>query len=577
MKWFSNLKVASKVLLSCLILIIFTVAISVSSLMLLNQADDSFQSFYADRFVPVRELNRMAKNVLQMRINMMAELVAFQNNDAAEMDRRVKSSADLAEQNAKIWEDYLKTEIVDEEEIIKNRIEDLEKRRTLVRTEFARALHNNDIELAEEKSNEWVTLYRESKTAMDNMMQCQQDYANKLREDREAASRFALLFNIAMLTVSILLGIIITIVLARAISKPVAKGLKFAQDLANGDFRNRIDLDQNDELGQLGKALNTAADDLENTMTEIIVGVQNLVQAINEISAGNENLSQRTSEQASSLEEIASTIEENTATINKNADNSIEANKLSKNTSVLAEDGGTVMDEALSSINDINESSKKIEEIISVINEIAFQTNLLALNAAVEAARAGEQGRGFAVVAGEVRNLAQRSGNASKEIATLIQETLGRVGKGTELTNKAGESLREIISSINDVSRFISEIAVASEEQKRGTEQINMAVSELDSMTQQNAGLVEETASASEEMSNQAKELLQKVEKFKVRESKTQSAVQNRAIHIKSLEKKPAAYRQESQQKPNQVQRNGNVKKQDDIEKILTNDGFESF
>ncbi|MBN2772108.1 MAG: MCP four helix bundle domain-containing protein [Spirochaetes bacterium] len=577
MKWFSNLKVASKVLLSCLILIIFTVAISVSSLMLLNQAEDSFQSFYADRFVPVRELNRMAKNVLQMRINMMAELVAFQNNDAAEMDRRVKSSADLAEQNAKIWEDYLKTEIVDEEEIIKNRIEDLEKRRTLVRTEFARALHNNDIELAAEKSNEWVKIYQESKTAMDNMMQFQQDYANKLRDDMEAASRFALLFNISMLSVSILFGIIITIVLARAISKPVAKGLKFAQDLANGDFRNRIDLDQNDELGQLGKALNTAADDLENTMTEIIVGVQNLVQAINEISAGNENLSQRTSEQASSLEEIASTIEENTATINKNADNSIEANKLSKNTSVLAEDGGTVMDEALSSINDINESSKKIEEIISVINEIAFQTNLLALNAAVEAARAGEQGRGFAVVAGEVRNLAQRSGNASKEIATLIQETLGRVGKGTELTNKAGESLREIISSINDVSRFISEIAVASEEQKRGTEQINMAVSELDSMTQQNAGLVEETASASEEMSNQAQELLQKVEKFKVRESKTQSAVQNRAIHIKSLEKKPAAYRQESQQKPNQVQRNGNVKKQDDIEKILTNDGFESF
>ncbi|HRX17095.1 MAG TPA: methyl-accepting chemotaxis protein [Spirochaetota bacterium] len=577
MKWFSNLKVASKVLLSCLILIIFTVAISVSSLMLLNQADDHFQSFYADRFIPVRELNRMAKNVLQMRINMMAELVAYENNDAAEMDRRMKSSAELAEQNAKIWEEYLKGNIAGDEEVLKNKIEDLEKRRTLVRAEFGRALHNNDLELAAEKSSEWVTIYRESKTAMDNMMQFQQDNANKLREDMDASSRFALLFNIAMLTISVFLGIIITIVLARAISRPVAKGLKFAQDLANGDFRNRIDLDQNDELGQLGKALNTAADDLENTMTEIIVGVQNLVQAITEISAGNENLSQRTSEQASSLEEIASTIEENTATINKNADNSIEANKLSKNTSVLAEDGGTVMDEALSSINDINESSKKIEEIISVINEIAFQTNLLALNAAVEAARAGEQGRGFAVVAGEVRNLAQRSGNASKEIATLIQETLGRVGKGTELTNKAGESLREIISSINDVSRFISEIAVASEEQKRGTEQINMAVSELDSMTQQNAGLVEETASASEEMSNQAQELLQKVEKFKVRESKTQSAVQNRAIHIKSLEKKPAAYRQESQQKPNQVQRNGNVKKQDDIEKILTNDGFESF
>ncbi|MGL4369777.1 MAG: methyl-accepting chemotaxis protein, partial [Spirochaetota bacterium] len=318
--------------------------------------------------------------------------------------------------------------------------------------------------------------------------------------------------------------------------------------------------------------------DLEKMVADIIVGSQNLVQAIQEISAGNENLSQRTSEQASSLEEVASTIEETSAAINQNADNAKSADTLSSKTSVLAEEGGRVVAEAVSAINEINEASKKIEDITSVINDIAFQTNLLALNAAVEAARAGEQGRGFAVVSGEVRNLAQRCGNAAKEIGELIKTTIVKVEKGTALSNKSGESLKEIIVSVKGVGRLVSEINAASDEQKQGSAQINIAISELDSMTQQNAGLVEETASASEEISNQAQDLLGTMERFKIRSQvKNDSHTEkHKEIHLHSTMKaapKAAAQRPAKEASAKDAAARDGGK----IEKILSDEGFEQF
>lgn len=332
---------------------------------------------------------------------------------------------------------------------------------------------------------------------------------------------FAPVWNMALaifliVLISIAVSLAVSFYISGKISNPVSAMRDFAARIAEGDFTGRINVNQRDEIGQLAGALNSSADNLEKLITSIIISSENLNSAVEQITKGNLNLSQRTTEQAAALEEIASTIEENTATVERNAENSKHAQVLTESGAEKSSRGSGQADIAIVSINEINHSSKKISEIITVINEIAFQTNLLALNAAVEAARAGEQGRGFAVVAGEVRNLAQRSGGAAKEIEVLIRESVTKVEKGTESVINTADFLKEIAESAKTTARLISEIAAASDEQRAGMGQINKAIIELDSMTQQNAALVEETASASEHMANQAQELIALISRFTI-------------------------------------------------------------
>ncbi len=316
-----------------------------------------------------------------------------------------------------------------------------------------------------------------------------------------------------------------------------AKMVDTTEAISNGDLTVKVAeaiLNRNDAVGKLAQALSRMITSLSEIISGIIINSQTLAQAVEQISSGNQNLSQRTAEQASSLEEVASTIEETTATIKQNADNAGNANTMADKASRKAEEGVAIIGSAVKSINEISQSSKKIGEIITMINEISFQTNLLALNAAVEAARAGEQGRGFAVVAGEVRNLAQRSARAAKEIGTLINDSIEKINTGTGLVNKSGESLKEITSSVKDVSKVVSEIAAASQEQRLGVEQVNKAVIEMDTMTQQNAALVEETATASEAMATQAQELMAIMEKFTVAEIDRGRIQAKNSIHLKA-------------------------------------------
>ena len=292
--------------------------------------------------------------------------------------------------------------------------------------------------------------------------------------------------------------------------------LRMLGAMARGDLSERITRDYQGSFGQLKDDANTTADKLTQVIGNIRASSSAITAAANEIAQGNADLSQRTEEQASSLEETASSMEEMTSAVKQSAENAQEANTLASTAQDKARRGGEVVTRAVSAMQEINAASKKISDIIGVIDEIAFQTNLLALNAAVEAARAGEQGRGFAVVAGEVRNLAQRSAGAAKEIKELIRDSVSKVEDGAKLVNESGETLNDIVASVEKVSSMMREISDAAQEQTSGIEQVNTAVTQMDEMTQQNAALVEEASAAGEAMAEQARSMNEQVSFFSI-------------------------------------------------------------
>ncbi|MGL5986915.1 MAG: methyl-accepting chemotaxis protein, partial [Burkholderiales bacterium] len=277
--------------------------------------------------------------------------------------------------------------------------------------------------------------------------------------------------------------------------------------LADGNLNERIEASYSGMFGDLKEAANTTSDRLRDIVGQIAEAVDTITTASGEIASGNQNLSSRTEQQAASLEETASSMEELTSTVRQNAENARQANQLAIGASDVAVQGGSVVGQVVNTMSAITDSAKKVVDIISVIDGIAFQTNILALNAAVEAARAGEQGRGFAVVASEVRNLAQRSAAAAKEIKGLISESVENVEAGSKLVDEAGRTMTEIVSSVKRVTDLMSEISAASSEQSQGIDQVNQTVTGLDEMTQQNAALVEEAAAAAESLQEQAQAL----------------------------------------------------------------------
>jgi methyl-accepting chemotaxis protein-2 (aspartate sensor receptor) len=280
-------------------------------------------------------------------------------------------------------------------------------------------------------------------------------------------------------------------------TRQIKHNLTLAERIAEGDLTATIEPQSTDELGRLTMAMGVMNDKLRDMITQIKESVIHVANASSDISAGNTDLASRTEEQSAAVVETAASMEELTSTVKRNADNAREASQLAGVAAEHARSGGKIVWDVVNTMETITESSNKITDIISVINGISFQTNILALNAAVEAARAGEQGRGFAVVAGEVRSLAQRSAQAAKEIEGLIKESVQRVTTGSEMANKAGTTMEQIVSSVTNVSGIMNEISSASEEQSRGIDQIGKAVTELDSTTQQNAALVQESSAAS--------------------------------------------------------------------------------
>ena len=334
------------------------------------------------------------------------------------------------------------------------------------------------------------------------------------RIDTVYAEAKQLLLGIGLL--ALVCGAAFGVLLTRSITRPLARAVGLAQQVASGDLTARIDASSRDEVGQLLAALKRMNESLLRTVSEVRTGTETIVTASRQIASGNLDLSSRTEEQASSLEETASSMEELTSTVRQNADNARQANALAQDASAIASRGGEVVSQVVTTMGSINESSKKIGDIIAVIDGIAFQTNILALNAAVEAARAGEQGRGFAVVASEVRNLAQRSAAAAKEIRSLISDSVAKVDMGGKLVEQAGSTMQEIVQGIARVTDIMSGIASASAEQTLGIEQVNAAITQMDDVTQQNAALVEEASAAAASLEEQAATLAELVSTFKV-------------------------------------------------------------
>jgi len=375
----------------------------------------------------------------------------------------------------------------------------------------------------------------------ESLLKAQIGVAQEMRTKAEADFKRTTTIIIGAIVVGIGLAAFLGMLLVRSIVSTLNAAVNIADRIASGELGNQVRVDNNDELGRLMEALKR----MDLKLVEIVGGVRGSADAVGsaarQLSHGNDDLSQRTQEQAAALEETASSMEEMTATVKQNADNARQANQLAVGAREQAEKGGSVVQRAIGAMGEINASSRKIADIISVIDEIAFQTNLLALNAAVEAARAGEQGRGFAVVATEVRSLAQRSASAAKEIKDLINDSVDKVKVGSELVDESGQTLSEIMESVKKVTDIVAEIAAASEEQSAGIEQVNNAVTQMDNVTQQNAALVEEASAASKSMEQQSATLVTQIGYFR---NGSEAPVMQQPAHVVQMERpKPAVKR----------------------------------
>jgi methyl-accepting chemotaxis protein len=335
-------------------------------------------------------------------------------------------------------------------------------------------------------------------------------------KEASAATQRTQLMILALSLGAAFISLVVAFLATRSITGPLNEAVKVAKRVADGDLTSEIVVDSQDETGQMMEALKFMNDSLIRIVAEVRTGTMSIAEASSEIASGNLDLSSRTEQQASSLGQTSRSMHELTSTVQQNADNARQANQLAAKASEVAVRGGSVVSNVIETMGSITASSKKIVDIIGVIDGIAFQTNILALNAAVEAARAGEQGRGFAVVAAEVRNLAQRSAAAAKEIKTLIGDSVGKVREGSNLVEQAGVTMEEVVASVRRVTDIMGEITSASQEQSAGIAQVNSTILEMDETTQQNAALVEEAAAAAASMQDQAANLARVVSVFKL-------------------------------------------------------------
>ena len=467
--------------------------------------------------VKVRNERLIGEWTKVIEVNAARTAAAWKVSDPAHQKQFETEMAASSARATEIQNDIGKSELNAQEQALYQEVLSTRKAYTEVRKEVFKAKNAGDLELGKRLYEGDMAVKRDIYLASLKKLELLEaglldETAAQIRSRYENGRLLLISLGVA----AILLGIACAYWITRSITRPITRAVEVAEAVSAGDLTSHIVVDSRDETGQLMHALKNMNDKLVSIVGQVRAGTESIGTASSQIAAGNLDLSSRTEEQASSLEETASSMEELTSTVKLNADNARSANQLAIDASQIASKGGVVVSEVVSTMGSINDSSRKIVDIISVIDAIAFQTNILALNAAVEAARAGEQGRGFAVVASEVRNLAQRSAAAAKEIKGLIDDSVEKVEAGSQLVDKAGRTMDEIVQSISHVTQIMNQITDASEEQRTGIEQVNRAIGQMDQVTQQNAALVEEAAAAAESMQEQAAKLAEMVGVFKL-------------------------------------------------------------
>ena len=514
MQAFRNLKISSKLLLAFVAVLALTTFVGLYAVLQLSRINQASIDI-ATRWMPSsRMLLDIRATTARYRVNELQYLISTTEQDIEAFDRIMRQLWDKTQAHYDNYASFIATEQEKAayDELGRLRAE-YAKEHAMVMALARNGRKDEALVLAQGESLE---LSRRLYDQIDRMVQIDHEGGQQANDHANALYRSARGWVVGLLGASILLGLALALTLARIVARPRNEALGVAQAVAEGDLTRRIQATTTDETGQLLHALHRMDQSLIHIVRQVRSGTDSIATASSQIASGNNDLSVRTEHQASSLEETAASMEQLTVTVRQNTDNARQANQLAASASAVARQGGEVVSQVVDTMGAIHASSRKIADIIGVIDAIAFQTNILALNAAVEAARAGEQGRGFAVVAAEVRALARRCTDAAKEIKLLIEDSNGKVSTGSALVAQAGQTMQNIVTSVRNVTDIMGEITAASVEQTAGLEQINQAISQMDQVTQQNAALVEEAAAAAQSLQEQAYGLQQAVSVFKL-------------------------------------------------------------